>query len=101
MTRGRVIVVARHAGARAGNDAGADPLARPRIKARKAVGGGKGNARSAPSSLGTLRIGNAGDGERRFLGGARPFDQDLGTPLLGVAHVQARALALDSRALLG
>ncbi len=93
--RAREIVVALHAGARAGNDAGADPLARPRIKAGKAVGGGKCNARSAPSGLGAFGIGDARDGERRFLGGARPLDQDLGAGLLRVEHVEARPVAGD------
>ncbi len=93
--RAREIVIALHSGARTGNDTGADPLARPRIKAGKAVGGGKPNARAAPSGLGAFGIGDAGDGERCFLGGARPFDQDLGARLLGVEHVEARPVAGD------
>ena len=57
--RARKIVVALHAGPRAADHAGADPVARARIGAGKAVRGGERDARAAPAGFGTFGIGDA------------------------------------------
>src|SRR6516164_7768573 len=52
------IVVALHPGSRPTDRAGADAVARTGIEAGKAVRGGKGDARAAPSGLGPLGVGD-------------------------------------------
>ena len=65
------------------------------VRAGKAVRGDERDFRAAPAGLGTFGIGHALDREGGLLGGARPFDQYLGSGLLRVEHVEGGPLAGD------
>ena len=92
-TRARVIVVALHRGALAGDHAGADAELRDAVAAFEAVRGHQRDARAAPARLGALGIGHAGDGAGGVLGRRGLRDQRGGCRLDIVGEVEVGHIA--------
>ena len=92
---GRVIVIALHIGAFAGQHRRRKTAARHRIGLCEPVGRGHRHTGVAPAGLGAFRIGDAGDRARRIFGFDGDIDQGLGLRFGRVENIERRYVGDD------
>ena len=91
----RVIVIALHLGAFAGQHRGRKAAARHRIGLGEPVGRGHGHTGVAPGGLGAFRIGDARHRPRRILGFDGDIDQGSGLRFGRIENIERRYVGDD------